>query len=190
MSIYEIYQLDIDSAQLLFDIIGTIALVFTLWLYLRQLRIMQNQLEEAKDSSTSQLKVMQNQLEENRKSSTSQNLLTLIDFLQSKEVREARERVMKRLQYIDYEKWTEKDKVFASTVASSYGSAGVILQTGALELSPIIKSWGYSIKKSYEILKPHIEEMREVAGDGYWSAFDWLMEKVIEAEKANTANAI
>ena len=79
MSIYEFYQLDINYAQLFFDVIGTTALVITLWLFLRQLRIMQKQLKET------------------RKASNSQNLLTLMNFLQSEEVRKARTHVIKCL---------------------------------------------------------------------------------------------
>ena len=171
MSIYEFYQLDINYAQLFVDIIGTTALVITLWLFLRQLRIMQKQLKETS------------------KASNSQNLLTLMNFLQSKEVRNARTHVIKRLESKDYDGWTEKDKDLGATVASSYGSAGVILYTGVPDIKPIIKSWGYSINKTHKILKPLIDERRKEAGPGYWYYYDWLNNKVIASPQAKTFDA-
>ena len=165
MSIYEFYQLDINSAQLLVDIIGTTALVITLWFFLRQLGIMQDQLKES------------------RKASNSQNLLTLIDFLQSEEVRKARTHVIKRLEGRKYVDWTDEDKDFGATVASSYGSAGVILHSELLDISPIITSWGSSIKNTHNILKPLIDELQIYNGPGYWYYYDWLNDKVIASER-------
>jgi hypothetical protein len=121
-----------------------------------------------------------------RKASNSQNLLTLINFLQSEEVRNARTHVIKCLKCKDYDDWTEEDKDFGATVASSYGSAGVILHSGVLDLSPIIKSWGYSIYKTRNILKPLIDELRINNGPGYWYYYDWLNKKVIASKQAKT----
>ncbi len=133
--------------------------------------------------------IMQKQLKETRKASNSQNLLTLINFLQSEEVRNARTHVIKCLKCKDYDDWTDEDKDFGATVASSYGSAGVILHSGVLDLSPIIKSWGYSIYKTRNILKPLIDELRINNGPGYWYYYDWLNKKVIASKQAKTFDA-
>ena len=160
-----------DWVQLCVTIIGAVALVLTLIVYYRQLRTMGKQLETT-----------QQQLEATRQGSNGQNILALANFLQAEDVRAARTLVFQKLAKRHFRLWSKEDKLTAAKVCSSYGVAGVILQTGVIPNKPFLENWGPSIRMSFEILQPLIREMQrpENAGPAYWSTYEWLYIQVLK----------
>jgi hypothetical protein len=160
-----------DWVQLCITTIGTVALVLTLIVYYRQLRTMGKQ-----------LKTTQQQLEATRQGSNGQNILVLTNFLQAEDVRAARTLVIQKLAKRPFRSWNKEDRITAAKVCSSYGVAGVILQTGVIPNKPFIENWGPSIRMSFETLQPLIREMQKPdnAGPAYWSTYEWLYQQVLK----------
>ncbi|MCL4296185.1 MAG: hypothetical protein KJ077_10675 [Anaerolineae bacterium] len=140
--------------------VATIGVLATLIVYFLQLRTMQDQLKASRDAAAGQ------------------NLLTLIGFLQNEEVRDARRAVIRTLGVKPFSKWTEEDERVASKVCGNYDVAGIIIREDLAPLTPIVTSWGSSIRDCYRILEPYIKEMQKRKGPGYWDDFCWLYEKV------------
>jgi hypothetical protein len=133
-----------------------------------------------------QLRTMQCQLNAVRDSSTAQNILEVVNFLQSNEVREARTIVRVELEKKDISEWSATDRQAASIVCANYDVAAVLLREELVPIEPFIDNWGPSIKHCYEVLLPYIREMQhpDRSGPSYWDDFGWLYEKV--AKKAQS----
>src|SRR5206468_12763273 len=114
-----------------------------------------------------QLKAMQNGVK-------SQNLLSIIQFLQEDQNREARDHVIRKLKAKPYSSWDEHDKKYGGIVCSSYGTAGGILKTKIADASLIIEGYGPSIKMCYETLIPYIKDLRKESKPTYWINFEWI----------------
>ena len=131
-----------------------------------------------------QLKAMHQQVDAARQGSVGQNLLALVNFLQSEDVREARRIVILKLADRNFTEWTEEERRAAAKVCSSYGTAGVVLDSGLVPIHTLIGNWGPSICRSYVILQGYIREMQkpENNGPGYWATFDSLYEKATQGQ--------
>lgn len=123
---------------------------------------------------------MQGQLAAAQQSMNSQNLMTLVGFLQSEDVREARGVVIKSLRTKSLSDWDEADKRAASLACSSYDIAAIMIRLGGVPAKPITDNWAPSIRTCYEVVRPWIEEMQkpENAGPAYLDDFGWLYSKV------------
>ena len=154
-------------AQTLIQAVGLVVIVLTLAVYYGQLQAMQAQLE-----------TMRRQLDATHEASHGQNILALAGFLQSEDIRAAREFVFTKLERKPVARWSERDTGMAARVCSSYTVAGVVLRSALFPSQEFLESWGPSIRRSIEILRPFIDERREQMGPAYWSAFDWLASRV------------
>jgi len=112
------------------------------------------------------------QLKSMEASSKEQNLAWLIQYLQSTDVREAREFVLWDLKLRPVQdRWRSPvDKKKAATACAAYGVAGVYIKTKRIDPDLIIDNWGPSIKEVCEVCKPVIEERRRENGPKYWEA--------------------
>ena len=140
--------MDIDIIILLIQTGTLVVIVLTLIVYYRQLKIMKS-------------------------GTNGQHFLALVQFLQSNEVRSAREHVIMELFQKDFQNWSDNDCKMASTVCASYGNAGVLVRLGLVDFD-MLESWGPSVKRCYKICEPLIKERRKAAGPKYWIDFDNL----------------
>ncbi|MDO8444843.1 MAG: hypothetical protein Q7T53_01855 [Deltaproteobacteria bacterium] len=123
------------------------------------------------------------QLKAMQKGAIGQNILSLINFLQATNVRDARTSVLKSLKLKKYADWNEDEKREASLVCSNYDVASIlILQQKLVPLEPFVSNWGPSIKGCFEICREHIAEMQkpENSGPHYWNDFNILYDEVIK----------
>jgi hypothetical protein len=151
MTIYEQLSISIGAIQ-------SIVLIVVLVVYAKQLRAMQCQVDTARNAAVGQ------------------NLLALSSFLQGEDVREARRIVITKLAGRSFKDWSEEEKRAAAKVCSSYGAAGVVLETGLVPPEPLIENWGPSIGRCYAVLRDFIRDLQspENNGPGYWAALDRL----------------
>ena len=132
-----------------------------------------------------QLTAMRQQVEAGRGASAAQNLLALMEFLQSENVREARRFVIQTLDGRPLVDWNDDEKRVAATVCSSYGVAGMLLESGIAPAEAVIENWGPSIRRCYKILSGFIREMQGSGnnGPGYWATFDRLAARAERGSK-------
>ena len=148
----------LEKIQIIAQIISAVALVVTLTIYYLQLRTMGKQLAAM------------------RQGTDAQHILSLMSFIESEEVRTARQLVYTRLHRKQVSDWTESELQAASRVCASFATIGRLLKSGIVPIEPIVEGWEPTLRRSYQILEPFILEMRkpENGGPQYWMGFDWL----------------
>ena len=122
------------------------------------------------------------QLKAMRKSSQGQNILSLVNYLQAQDVREARRVVRTTLKekVSKSEPWNDSEERAASLVCSTYDVAAILIRSGVVPSKPFMENWGPSILDCYEILRSYIKNMQlpEKSGPEYWDDFDWFYQQV------------
>jgi len=148
----------LQKTQIIAQIISAVALVVTLSIYYLQLRTMGKQLAAM------------------RQGTDAQHILSLMSFIESEEVRTARQLVHTKLHRKHFNDWTESELQAASRVCASFATIGRILKSGIVPLDPVLEGLQTTLRRSYQILEPFILEMRkpENGGPQYWIGFDWL----------------
>jgi|ERR1700730_2617850 len=160
-----------QTTQIVVQIAGIAGLLITLYFHYQQLRLMGIQLEQV------------------RQSTTAGHILSLLSMMETEDIRAARVLVHTHLAKKPFTTWTEEEIRAASKVSTIYANAGTILKSGLVPHEPIIESWGFSLRLTYEILEPFIRDMRqsEKIGSEYWKDFDWAYQQALAAE-ANKQN--
>lgn len=117
-----------------------------------------------------------------RSASRGQNILALVNFLQTTEVRDARHLVRNALAGKTFDQWSEEEKQIASLVCGSYDVAEILIKHKVVEADPFVENWGPSIVHCHGILKPLIAERRSQPHNGpkYWDDFDDLAARVLK----------
>jgi hypothetical protein len=148
----------LQNTQIIAQIISAVALIVTLAIYYLQLRTMGKQLAAM------------------RHGTGAQHILSLMSFIESEEVRSARQLVYTKLRRKQLNDWTESEVEAASRVCASFATVGRILKSGIVPIEPLVEGWEQPLRRSYQILEPFILEMRkpENGGPQYWMGFDWL----------------
>jgi hypothetical protein len=125
--------------------------------------------------------VYYHQLRAMRHASAAQNMLALVNFLQTEDVRDARRVVRKDLVGRPFSSWKPEEERAAALVCSTYDVAAIVMRQGLVPSAPFIENWGPSIKHCHEVLKDYIIDMRkpENSGPAYWDDFDWLHGEVL-----------
>src|SRR3972149_12053393 len=102
------------------------------------------------------------QLKAMRKSSQGQNILSLVNYLQAQDVREARRVVRTTLKekVSKSEPWNDSEERAASLVCSTYDVAAILIRSGVVPSKPFMENWGTSILDCYEILRSYIKNMQ------------------------------
>lgn len=157
MSCHDYKMNTLQKLQIVAQIIGAAGLLITLVINYRQLRIMNEQVQEV------------------RRSTSAQHILSLLSFIESDEIRAAMNLVYTTLHKKHFSEWTEDERQAVSKLCSSFSTAGTVLQSGLVPQEPLL-GWGPSICRCYQVLAPYIREMQrpENAGPQYWAGFDWL----------------
>lgn len=148
------------------QVIGVAALVATLIVYWHQLRTMQGQLGAARDASQSQ------------------NVLTLIDYIQRADHRDAR-RTLFKLENKLFDDWSIEDQKFAEMACSGWDTVGLVLRNttipGALEV--IVGNWRHSIHRCHILTGQLRDRLRDERDPDFWDDFDWLAAKALDGYK-------
>jgi hypothetical protein len=131
-----------------------------------------------------QLRVMGRQLVAMQESSRAQSALTLVELLQSSEVRAARHVVRDRLSKLSTADWNEEDRRCAALVCANYDVVAALLKANLAPPELIVGNWATSINHCHAVLAPFIKGLRERSGDHrYWSNFDWLQQQAALTNK-------
>ncbi len=152
----------LQKTQVVTQIISAAGLLCTLGLYYLQLRTMSKQLEAM------------------RQGTDAQHILSLMSFIESDEMRAAREVVYTKLHRKPFHEWTESELQAASRVCSSLSTTGMVLKSGIVPIEPVLEGLEPTIRGFYQILEPFIREMRkpENGGPQYGIGFDWLYNRI------------
>jgi hypothetical protein len=152
----------VQKIQTVAQIIGAAGLLITLVINYRQLRIMNEQMQEV------------------RRSTAAQHVLSLLSFIESDEIRAAVNLVYTTLHKKHFSQWTEDERQAVSKLGSSFTTAGTILQSGLMPVEPLIMGWEPSIRRCYQVLEPYMREMQkpENGGPQYWAGFEWLYRQI------------
>ena len=152
----------LQKIQTVVQLIGAAGLLITLAINYRQLRIMNEQMQEV------------------RRSTAAQHVLSLLSFIESDEIRAAVNLVYTTLHKKHFSQWTEDERQAVSKLGSSFTTAGTILQSGLMPVEPLIMGWEPSIRRCYQVLEPYMREMQkpENAGPQYWEGFEWLYRQI------------
>src|SRR5690242_16218700 len=124
-----------EITQVVLQTSGSVGLFLTLYIYYRQ------------------LKTMSHQLEASRNASTAQNIVALINFLQTAEVRASREILRTKIKDKPYPEWTPDDRSHISRVCANYDIAAVLLRMGMVPKEPFVENWGHSIRHCHDVAK-------------------------------------
>ncbi len=120
-----------------------------------------------------------------RHAAAGQSFLSLASFLQAEDVRQARTLVITTLADRGFKGWNSDEIRAAAKVCSSYGVAGIVLESKLVPAEPVIANWGPSIRHCHAILRDYISEMQkpENSGPEYWAVFDRLSAVAERAQK-------
>lgn len=127
-----------------------------------------------------QVRVMVDQIVATQEATRAQSALALANFLQSTEVREARQCVRSTLSQKHHSQWSDEEKRWASLVCANYDVAAGLLRSKLAPVDLFVVNWGPSIVHCHQVLAPYISELRSKPGGhpGYWANFDWLCNRV------------
>ena len=124
-----------------------------------------------------QMKFMQGQLEASRHASAGQNVLGLLPFLQDPRVSEARG-VLINLKGKAPNLWTDAEKESARSACAAYDIAGILIRSGIVPKDIIMNNWSDSITKCHVAATEYLKEVRQSRGTDYWDNFEWLAEQI------------
>lgn len=168
----------IEWVSVIVQAVMAIAVIWTLIVYRGILREMQVQ----RGAIQQQVLALEEQVKLAQSASLAQNTLSLINYLQSPSLQEARRVVIARLAKSEYSKWKQSEERVrqASEVISSYDVAAIIIRLGIVHREVFLDNWGPSIEVCYDTCKPLIEELQrsDNRGPAYWNDFVWLYDEV------------
>jgi hypothetical protein len=132
-----------------------------------------------------QVRVMVAQIVATQEASRAQSVVSIVGFLQSADVRAARQCVRSTLSKKHHSEWTEEEKGHASLVCANYDVAASLLKAKLAPVELFVLNWGPSIVHCHEILSPYIGELGAKPGvrPEYWANFDWLRMEVASLRK-------
>lgn len=124
-----------------------------------------------------QLRVMSDQIETTQNASEAQSIISIVNFLQASDARDARAAVRSSLSKTHHDSWDEAQRRHASTVCANYDVVAALLRAGLIRNKHVIvENWAPSIQHCHQVLSPFIDsKRREPGGDPkYWQNFEWL----------------
>lgn len=163
----------LQKVQIFAQMIASAALLITLLINYRQVRLMSDQMLEL------------------RRSTTVQHILSLLSFIESDELRTTMNLVYTTLHKKHFSEWSEAERQSVSKLCASFSTAGTILQSGLVPIGPLLEGWEPGIRRCYQVLGPYIREMQkpENAGPSYWSGLDWLHDQIQSVNKEDRHKA-
>lgn len=124
------------------------------------------------------------EIREIRKATYATAYKAAFDILQAEEIRSARRFVFRELKDKDLKEWTEDDTRTAEKVCYTYDGIGQMVRHGFLPKNSIVDSWGVSLRRSWDIVKPLVFSLRkEFNAPEVWDDFEWLAGEVPPNQK-------
>jgi len=155
MSNYEISTLAVQ-------VIVALAAFFSVYLVVRQVSILTEQLTATQQASEAQ------------------SIISIVEFLQASEARDARQEVRATLSSIHHDAWNDTHTKHASLTCANYDVVAALLRADLIKNKHIIiENWAPSILHCHQVLAPYIQKKRAQPGGDqkYWSNFDWLRDQ-------------
>jgi hypothetical protein len=122
-----------------------------------------------------------------RKASSAQNFLTLINFLQDREVRKARRLVLTELVQKPSSSWDRNERDIASVVYSTYDTAGIMVKAKLVPGDLLLENWGPSIARCYSVIEGFLLELSARVPDAaYGKNFRWLRDSYIKMQNCDS----
>jgi hypothetical protein len=197
------------------QVITTIFVAGTFFIYLRQWREMQKQVSAANAqalaatnqttaafkavmAANDQLGLMQKQLDLAGDVARNQNLVNFIAFLQAEPMRLARRIVyLVRDHNVPLHRWTAAQRAAGQRVAMSFTIAGAYVKGGVLPERYFKEQYAWIVRECFRTLLPMMEEDRQRRTDT-WDSFFWLTQHLnpdfdallSEAKKPRTGEAL
>ena len=127
-----------------------------------------------------QVRAMTAQIVTTQEATRTQASVALVSFLQSQDVREARECVRAVLSTKPHNQWDDSERRHASLVCSNYDVLACVIRSNLSHMELFTVNWAPSILHCHKVLSPYMREIRQQPGGdpSYWSNFDWLHGKV------------
>jgi hypothetical protein len=127
-----------------------------------------------------QIRVMVDQIVATQEASRAESALAIVAFLQSSDVRTARECVRSILSTKHHSEWSDEEKTHASLVCANYDVAAGLLRARLAPTDLIVANWGPSIVHCHQVLSQYMTYVRAKPGGHaeYWTNFDWLRSQV------------
>ena len=119
------------------------------------------------------------QLREMNRTRKAEAFFHIVDFLQSDDIRAARQHLMD-LKTPSFDDWTEEDIANAEKVCNSYARIGRMIKERMIPADFVIPVYHYSIKKCWKAAQPIVVEYRRRMSSDRWESFEWLYERTIE----------
>ena len=138
----------LQKAQIIVQITGALAFFVTLGINYLQLR-----------KTTEQVAAM-------RRGADAQQILSLLSFIESDEVRAALTVVYTKLHQKHFSDWTESELQAASRICASFATVGAIVRSGMVPAEPLLQGWEPPLRRCYQILEPFLREMQKPENGG------------------------
>ena len=122
------------------------------------------------------------QVEMTTRASQVQATLSIIQYLQSPDVRAARAIVRNLKPTTDWMRdWTPDEQSAAASVCASYDAAAMLIVQRYVEPEPLVTTWGPSVSACFRICEPFIRSLKETNGPAYWRHFETMFNMVPES---------
>lgn len=122
-----------------------------------------------------QLVAMRGMLEVARETSRHENLVTLINLLQTPDAMHARLTTIKLGRAgRSHDQWTDDEVVSVERVCNAFNLTAILIRHQVVPESPILDQWGDSILKCWEAVEGFVAYVRPVRGHDHWTSFEWL----------------
>ena len=90
-----------------------------------------------------------------KRATVAQAYSTIVDTLQTPEVREARKSLI-HIDEADFSKWTDEQKAKAEIACNAYDIVGILLRRRVIDLRMVTAEWNNSIIRCWEHALPMI----------------------------------
>lgn len=102
-----------------------------------------------------------------------------VEILQSESLRKDREKIFSN-QDKHYDQWGKEEKDIGERVCHTYDQVGIMIRAGMFPKILIVDSWGYSLRRTWPILKPLVYDYRlKKDSNEFWDDFEWLAGEAI-----------
>lgn len=117
-----------------------------------------------------------------------QTFKTAVDILQSDATRAARGVILQLEER--KESLTPEHHAAAERVCHTYDSVGILVKQRMLPIEFIADSWGDSLRRTWEVLEPFVEQKREKkASMEYWDDYEFLAKEARAFQRRNRSGA-
>lgn len=157
--------------------VASIATVANLAFVFYQLRLMQRQVNAAKESIESQRLQLESQIEAQVRTTQGANVFQLLSYLEEPRHLEARA-ISRTLADKEYSDWSDDERSAADLTARLWTQAGIIQKLGILPENFLQYYYGGSISRSWKALKPFVEDLRSKSDPAQRLEFEEIANEV------------